>query len=249
MREHVLAFVQSVAEAFELAGPVFEFGFCPETAGLTSEILTPTGRFPETGYFGCDLDGGAEIDRIEGLELLPFADGAAGTVAAFDTLEHALEPRRAAREMVRVLAGGGTLVICSASGPPWPQHPNAYWRPTPGAMGRLLEGLEGTLVGWQGTDSAPHTVYGIGVKAPVPEDFAVRAARFLDAFQGRLGRLAAARSRGRLRRVLTSWAQSPHDRRAEREHHRAHFTLHLPASQELSHQLLAASLPEEKRGT
>lgn len=45
------------------------------------------------------------------LELLPFADGSFDVILSTQVIEHLLDPERGARELARVLAPGGTLVI------------------------------------------------------------------------------------------------------------------------------------------
>lgn len=61
-------------------------------------------------------------------EALPFPDGSFDVVFNHEVLEHAGDDRRLAREMVRVLAPGGRLVIfCPNRGWPFEQH-GIYWR-------------------------------------------------------------------------------------------------------------------------
>ncbi len=61
-------------------------------------------------------------------ESLPFPDGSFDVVFSHEVIEHVGDDRLAAREMVRVLAPGGRVVIfCPNRGWPFEQH-GIYWR-------------------------------------------------------------------------------------------------------------------------
>lgn len=247
MREDVHAFIHSAAEAFELESPVYEFGFRPvldpaEAGGLRD-------CFPETGYVGCDLRDGAQIDWTENLVALPFPDGAAKTVVCVNTLEYVFEPQRAVREMIRILAPGGVLVICAAADSPPAHYPTDYWRLTPRAVQRLLGEMASTLVGWQGANEFPHTVYGMGCKPPVSGPFIRGPGRFLNSFGRQLGELAGRVSwKQKLNRRLFGWTQSPRSRRRQDEYYNTHFVLDLPIGQQLKHELLYTCFPDDMTG-
>jgi SAM-dependent methyltransferase len=271
MREHLDAFIQSVSEAFPLAGPVYEFGYGP---GVDSQSgTTPQAGSLDGACFAFREPGPGEIERLEDLVRLPFPDGAARTIVAIHALEHVFEPRRAVEEMIRILAPGGLLVLCSQSGAGSPESVDRYWQPTPRAMQRLLAGLEATLIGWQGDDQDPHTLFGIAAKPPGGETFFVGAGRFLDGFQKRLNEAAEPFGwRQRLKHRLAAWRRSfqqvlaqvpPRGRprsgpraakrngvsaRYLRNFHKAQFVLDLPVPEQLKHQLLASCLPEEETG-
>jgi len=271
MPEPVRTFLQSVSESFRLEGPMYEFGYGPTTRWH----LAPTARrdVAEHGGPGGDEPKPAEIQRLEDLVDLPFADGSARTVIAAGALEHVFEPGRAVEEMVRILAPGGILVVCCSrcSG----RSPDAwerYWHPTPQAVERLMGGLAATLVGWQGGDDSAHTLFGVASKSPVADTFLAGVNRFLDRFQQRL-RHDAAQTRWwrRLKRRLAGWARhdaSPAARQrrvapaggdraagwrrtssSARRFYAAQFVLHLPPSQHLKHRLLASCLPPQNTGS
>jgi len=248
MHENVQAFVQSAAEAFELENPIYEFGYSPDLSSAEADLLREC--FPETGCTGGDVRQGTQIDRLEDLTRLPFPNSAARTVICIGALEHVFEPRRAMEEMIRILAPGGILLVCSPLRRQMTDLADRYWRPTPGAVQRLLGELEATLVGWQGADQFPHTVFGIGCKLPVPGRFLRGANRFLDRFQQRL-RQSAERVRWwrKLVRLLSGLGQTEEHRRAIRDFHKARFILHLPVDQHLKHQVMENCLPEESTGT
>jgi len=272
MQEHVCAFIQSVSEAFQLQGPICEFGYSPgvdPSGGATLE-----GSFPEKGYLASQECEPAEIDRLEDLVRLPFPNGAVRTVISINTLEHVFEPRRAMEEMIRILAPGGLLIISSASAAESRARPDCYWQPTPHAIQRLLAGLQTTLIGWQGANPCAHTLFGIASKPPVAETFLASVNRFLDGFQRRLDEAGSQSGWWqRLKRLLTDWSrdsgeenpgllhrklarqgQAPEKRkrcapRLPRDFYNAQFVLHLPAAGQFKHQLLAGCLPKESTGS
>ncbi len=271
MPEPVRTFLESVSEAFRLEGPMYEFGYGPTVDWHVAP--TPESGLPEHGGPGCEDSEPAEIERLEDLVELPFADGSARTVIAAGALEHVFEPGRAVDEMVRILAPGGTLVVCcSQSSGRSPHGSERYWHPTPQAIERLMAGLEATLVGWQGGDDSPHTLFGVASKSPAADTFLAGVNHFLDHFQRRLSH-AAAQTRWwrRLKRRLTGWARNdaPRDGRQRRStpalgdqaagwrntssparhFYTAQFVLHLPPSLHLKHRLLASCLPAQNTGS
>jgi SAM-dependent methyltransferase len=239
MHEPVRTFLQSVSEAFRLEGPLYEFGYGPGAASWAGCL--PQSSAAGQGGLGPAEGEPAEIDRLEDLARLPFSDAAARTVIAVNVLEHVFEPRRAAEEIVRILAPGGILVLCSQTGVRAAGPPEHYWRPTPRAVQRLLTDLEATLIGWQGADALPHTLFGIAAKSPVPATFLSGVNRFLDRFQKRLAAAARTGWWQRLRRLVTG--------RRRRDFYKAQFVLHLPVREEFKHRLLAQCVPEGSTGT
>lgn len=242
MYEHVRTFVKSAAEAFLLRGPVYEFGFCPDSAGLPPL----TDGLPQAGKSSNGPGDGPLIDRLEDLSRLPFADASAHTVVSVNALEHVFEPRQVVEEMNRILSPGGILLLCSTR---MPAHPDRYWQPTPRAVQRLLSCFEATLTGWQGPDQAAHTLFGVGCKSPVREQFVRGVNRFLDGFQKRLDEKSTQTPwRQRFKQLLLSWTRRETERRQGRDFHRAQFVVHLPIRRQFKHQLLASYLPEETTG-
>ena len=227
MGEQIRAFVDSAAEAFGLRGPVYQFGTCP--SGDLRSRASLRGCFPKAAQVGFELDEGVEIER------LPFPDGAARTVLCVGALERAYQPQRTMGEMIRILSPGGALLVCASVENPVPEQMPAYWRLTPRSVGRLLSGMEAVLVGWQGAEGFPHTVYGIGFKPPPTGAILEGTRRFLDRFQARLdeaaGRIAWPE---RLMHLLTCKAQ---------------FAVHLAGDRNLKHDLFQSCLPDKKTGT
>ncbi|MGE0610191.1 MAG: methyltransferase domain-containing protein, partial [Pirellulales bacterium] len=181
MRDNVRAFVEIAATAWELAGPVYEFGaYCVEGQ---ADIANLRRLFPGSLYVGCDMRPGPGVDRVEDLAQLSLPDGCARTIICVDTLEHVFEARRAVDEMIRVLAPGGTLLVAAPMNFRVHDYPSDYWRLTPSCLSRLLAPLDAAVIGWQGVESHPHTVFGAACKGPVRGGFSRGAGRFMDGFQ------------------------------------------------------------------
>lgn len=238
----IQAFVDSAIDAFELTGPVYQFGCCP--SGDTGPWARLRERFPEGAHVGLGWEEEAGIER------LPFPDGAARTVLCVDALKYAFEPRWVVEEMLRVLSPGGALLVCASVAVPLPDQAPAYWRLTPRGLERLLCGMEARLVGWQGGESFPHTLYGVGFKPPLGGGVLQGTNRFLDRFPARLEQLAGRVGwRGRLKRFLAGWAGGRSERRRRRDYYKLQFAVHFSIDRQLKHDLLQGCLPGEETGT
>ena len=228
MRENVKAFVEIAAAAFQASGPVYEFGAL-RVAGQ-SDLANLRQFFPGKNYVGCDLRPGEGVDRVEDLADLSLPDGCARTIICVDTLEHVFEARRAVDEMIRVLAPGGLMLLAAPMDFRVHDYPSDYWRLTPSCMSRLLAPLEATVIGWQGVENHPHTVFGIAVKAPAPSGFLRGTNRFIEGFQASLAHTTAQRGwPERLKSLATRWTRGKGEWRRRRDHHSSHFVLNLPA--------------------
>jgi SAM-dependent methyltransferase len=247
MRDNVRAFVRLAAEAFDLGGPVYEFGSYLVDDQADRADLRPL--FPGRQYVGCDMRPGPGVDRVEDLGGLKLADATARTVLCVDTLEHVFEARRAADEMIRVLAPGGALLITAPMDFRIHDYPGDYWRLTPSCIQRLLSPLPATIVGWQGVESYPHTVFGIGFKGPVSANVIRQAGQFVDAFQAWLDVTADSIPwPKKLRSWMTHLFVSKGDRRRQREQHRAHFALDLPANRDWNGSPLETTASSKRSG-
>ncbi len=224
MRDNVREFVRMAAQAFDLRAPVYEFGsYQVPGCGTKADLRS---FFHAKRYVGCDMRHGPGVDRVEDLGRLTLPDGHAGTIICVDTLEHVFEVKQAVNEMIRVLAPGGMLLVTAPLDFRIHFHPSDYWRLTPACLERLLAPLGVTLVGSQGVESYPHTVFGIGAKTPVSDGFGECAHRFMTGFQVWLER--AQRAIGwpeRVKRGLRAWATSRGDRRRQREYFSARFVV------------------------
>jgi len=111
---------------------------------------------------------GPGVDKILDLHTIDVPSDSVGTVLCFDTLEHVEYPRKALEEIHRILMPNGTVVISSVMDFPIHDYPNDYWRFTPEAFKSLLKPFSDAFVGFQGKNSFPHTVVGIGFKGDTP---------------------------------------------------------------------------------
>jgi SAM-dependent methyltransferase len=167
MRPLIRDFVQDVVERLPIADPVVEIGSRP--AEGQEEIANIRAMFNGHEFIGCDIQEGTNVDRVEDIHQLTFADDSIGTVITVDTLEHVADPLRALKEIHRVLKPGGVVAISSVMFFPIHAHPWDYWRFTPEGFALLLEPFESSLVMAFGHELLPEGVMGVGVKGPMPD--------------------------------------------------------------------------------
>lgn len=227
MRENVKAFVAHAAQAFHLEGPVYEFGsYLVEGQGTFAD-LRPC--FAGHQFVGCDLRPGPGVDRIEDLAQLTLPSNSVGTIVCVDTLEHVFHVEKAVSEMIRVLAPGGAIVVSVPMDFRIHDYPSDYWRLTPSCLARLLSPLDSVLVGSQGVESYPHTVFAIGMKSPVPAHFAPAAGEFIEGFQNWLHTAQESVPRWRrFRQRMLGWTRGKGERRRMNEYFQARFVFDVP---------------------
>ena len=166
MRDHNKAFCRLVAETIDCPGPVFEFGSY-QVEGQ-EDYANLRSLFPGKDYVGCDMRPGPGVDRVEDVTAIRLPDGSAGTVLCIETFEHVFEVRRAFDEVFRILEAGGRL-----------RHHVAAELPDSRLSRRLLaddaelpaadaRAVRARVSGYQGYHAFPHTVMGLGIKAPIP---------------------------------------------------------------------------------
>jgi SAM-dependent methyltransferase len=176
---------------------------------------------------------GPGVDRIEDLGQLTLASDSLSTVICVETLEHVFEVRRAVDELIRVLAPGGLLFISIPFNHRLHNHPNDYWRLSPACLQGLLAPLAATVVGWQGTDKFPHSVFAIACKAPVPTWFAASVGSFTTTFQAKLDAAAAAEPwKKKLHRRFTGLFATKRERRKQASYYNTNWITSYTLSQD-----------------
>jgi SAM-dependent methyltransferase len=229
MRDHNKAFCRLVAETIDCPGPVFEFGSY-QVEGQ-EHYANLRSLFPDMDYVGCDMRPGPGVDRVEDVSAIRLPDGSAGTVLCIETFEHVFEVRRAFNEVFRILKPGGVFVITSPLNFRIHGYPDDYWRMTPNCLRRMLEPYGARVSGFQGYHAFPHTVMGLGIKAPVPGDCAPRVAHLVAAY----GRWChGARSEltlvEKLRRRVSQLYRSKGERRQVADYYAAEFQIDIGAA-------------------
>ena len=240
-----------LAESFDLKGPVYEFDFYG--GGCNSSVSEGTSlaaNIRDAGTIAAaNISGPSRTDRLDDLTNLPYADASAQTVLCRGALEHVFEPRRAMVELERILKPGGTFFV-SVPGSRSRLGASHFWHFTPHALQRLLQPFAATLVGWQGPEEQPHTVFAVACKGPVDAAFLRGINLFPEHCRRRLSRSAARIDWIRkFKRAMVAWAFSPAERRRFADHYRVQFAIHMPVEGLSKRELLASCLGEIKSGT
>jgi hypothetical protein len=150
-------------------------------------------------------------------------------------------------EMVRILSPGGTLLICVPGAATPAGRESGDWRLTPRGLERLLAGMEARLLGWQGDESFPHTLYGIGFKPPLGNAVVPGTNRFLERFPARLDLLARRIGwRRRLKESLAARVSGRPEARRWRDYYKLRFAVHFPIDGTLHDELPRSCLRSEK---
>jgi SAM-dependent methyltransferase len=222
MRDHNKAFCRLVAETFDCPGPIVEFG-AYQVEGQEG-YANLRGLFPGRDYMGCDMRPGPGVDRVEDVTAIRLPDGSAGTVLCIETFEHVFEVRRAFDEVFRILAPGGVFVITSPLNFRIHGYPDDYWRMTPSCLRRMLEPYGARVSGFQGYAAFPHTVMGLGIKAPIPVDFHAKASRLVSAYVAWARRTESALPvADKVRRLASRIYRSKGERRQVADYYAAAF--------------------------
>ena len=167
MRPLVRTFVEDCASFIDAAEPIVEIGARPAEGQEQEAYLRDL--FPGKRYIGCDIQEGPNVDQIEDIHQLTFADASVGTVVCVEVLEHVADPIRAVEEIHRVLAPGGVAILTSVMFMPIHAHPWDFWRFTPEGFAKVMAPFETSLVFGYGFEPLPEGVQGIGVKGPFPD--------------------------------------------------------------------------------
>jgi SAM-dependent methyltransferase len=226
MRDHNKALCTVMAETFDCPGPIIEFG-AYQVEGQEG-YANLRGLFPRKSYIGCDMRPGPGVDRVEDVTAIDLPDGSAGTVLCIETFEHVFEVKRAFDEVYRILKPGGIFIITSPLNFRIHGYPDDYWRLTPSCLKRQLAPYAARLSGYQGHHSFPHTVMGVGVKAPHGPDCREKLERVVEAYTAWLRRAEMSLPLGeKLRRRVSRFYRSKGERYQIAGYYSADFTIEL----------------------
>jgi SAM-dependent methyltransferase len=103
-------------------------------------------------YDGNDVEPGPRIKYVSPVESLPIPDESYDVVLCTQVMEHVRHPHQALREMTRVLAPGGHLLMTTHGVYPFHPHPGDYWRWTRQGFEAMFEDTEGLEL----VDLVPH---------------------------------------------------------------------------------------------
>jgi SAM-dependent methyltransferase len=175
MRITLLGLLRSLIRVVDFPQPIYEFG----AYRVTGQEHLPKVRdfFPGKTFVGCDLRPGPGVDELQDLHALSLPDGSVGTALLFDTIEHVREPWRALKELERVLAPGGVVLMTSVWYFPVHAFPDDYFRFTASGFRSLLQPFQSIVVASCGLERLPHTVVGIAFKGPLQEEAESRVRR------------------------------------------------------------------------
>ena len=158
-------------------------------------------------------------------------DSSAGTVLCIETFEHVFEVRRAFDEVFRILEPGGVFIITSPLNFRIHGYPDDYWRMTPNCLRRMLEPYAARLSGFQGYHAFPHTVMGIGMKAPVPSQATARLETIATGYKAWLEQAVAELTLGeKVRRRVSQIYRSKGERRQIAGYYSAEFAIDTAAA-------------------
>jgi SAM-dependent methyltransferase len=239
MRDHNKAFCSLVAKTLDCPGPVFEFGSYQVDGQEGYANLR--GLFAKKSYVGCDMRPGPGVDRVEDVTAISLPDGSAGTVLCIETFEHVFAVSKAFDEVFRLLKPGGIFVITSPLNFRIHGYPDDYWRMTPNCLRRQLSPYAARVTGYQGYHGFPHTVMGVGLKAPVNRDCTARLDRLILAYRAWLQRTEASLPIGeKLRRRASMIYRSKGERHQIADYYAAEFTIDLGLAAASTHERVSA---------
>lgn len=102
--------------------------------------------FAKSKYVGVDMEKGPGVDIVQKGEKLPFASGTIDAVVCLETFEHCDKPWEVAKEIERIVAKDGIVIVSSQQNFPIHMHPSDYFRYTPHGLKSLFPGLSSKLV-------------------------------------------------------------------------------------------------------
>ncbi len=166
MRQNIRDFANLVSTTLPIIEPIYEFGSFQVDGQIGFADLRTLFQYKE--YIGCDMREGPGVDKVLNLHDINLSEKSVGLVLCFETLEHVEDPRKALKNIYRILKPNGITVISSAMNFPIHDYPSDYWRFTPEGFKSILKPFPNSFVGFQGSTVFPHTVVGVGFKGDVP---------------------------------------------------------------------------------
>jgi len=120
--------------------------------------------FPSARYLGVDASPGHGVDQVEDIHALTFSDASFELVICLDTLEHVRDPVQAMRELKRILAPSGVLLLATVMNFEIHCYPCDYWRFTPQLLAEFGQDLGMFFIAYFGYAHHPQNVYLVGVQ-------------------------------------------------------------------------------------
>jgi len=136
--------IRIILETLPAPGRVLEIG--SRQAINQRRLANLRSLLPGSEYTGVDMQKGPGVDVVADAVDLPFEDGEFDLVICLETLEHAKEPWKVAREIERVLSRNGIAIVSSQQNFPLHMHPSDYFRFTPYGLKSLFEKLRFNFV-------------------------------------------------------------------------------------------------------
>lgn len=164
--------VAAAVEAFDIHGPVVEYGAYRDVAHETSGVPDLRTLFDGVDYTGIDLNEGPGVDRLGDVTRPDHDDDSLGAYICLDTLEHVASGDfdSVFAPLPRILKPGGLAIVTSVFG--FRYHGTDqyvdYWRFSPTCMGHFLEAFPMRLYGGQGRRNLPQMTFALA-QAPSPE--------------------------------------------------------------------------------
>ena len=172
MRTILFDLMQEIGKGSDLLDPVYEFGAYrvpgQDARGYVRDC------FPGKTFVASDARPGPGVDQVLDLHSIALGDATVGTAILLDTVEHVERPWEALAEIARVLKPGGVVVMTSVMFFPIHFYPDDYWRFTASGFRALLKPFDDMILASVGLKNLPHTVLGIGMKAPVSAELKAR---------------------------------------------------------------------------
>ncbi|HZQ92479.1 MAG TPA: methyltransferase domain-containing protein [Terriglobales bacterium] len=181
MRTTILKLVKRIDAVTQLPQPIYEFG-AGHTVGQESRGKVRD-FFRGRNYVASDMEPGIGVDRVLDVQRLDLPSEVAGTAILLETIEHVEKPWLALQELHRVLAPGGVVILSSVMFFPVHLFPDDYWRFTASGFRSLLAPFDDCVVTAAGMRTLPHSVVGIGFKAPVAAEMKGKIADAVEAWR------------------------------------------------------------------